>query len=69
MNLSCITARFSWAEIPQELRKMYQINSTRDEDWIKFLGMDSLPAFRGNQDINSKIHDKMYQGSAEAASL
>lgn len=49
--------------------KIYQINRTRDEDRIKFLGLDSLPAFQGNQDINSKIYDKVYQGSVEAASL
>lgn len=49
--------------------KIYQINRTRDEDRIKFLGMESLPAVQGNQDINSKIYDKVYQGSVEAASL
>ena len=49
--------------------KIYQINRSRDEDRIKFLGMESLPAFQGNQEINSKIYDKVYQGSVEAASL
>lgn len=46
--------------------KIYQINRTRDVDRIKFLGMDSLPAFQGNRDINSRIYDMVYQGSVEA---
>ncbi|OUN20830.1 YodL domain-containing protein [Pseudoflavonifractor sp. An85] len=49
--------------------KIYQINRTRDVDRIKFLGMDSLPAFQGNRDINSRIYDMVYQGSVEAGDL
>lgn len=49
--------------------KIYQINRTRDVDRIKFLGMDSLLAFQGNQDINSRIYDMVYQGSVEARDL
>lgn len=49
--------------------KIYQINRTRDVDRIKFLRMDSLPAFQGTQDINSRIYDMVYQGNVEAGDL
>lgn len=49
--------------------KIYQINRTRDADRIKFLGLDSLSTFQGNQDINSRIYDMVYQGSVEAVDL
>ena len=49
--------------------KIYQINRTRDVDRIKFLGLDSLSTFQGNQDINSRIYDMVYQGSVEAVDL
>ena len=49
--------------------KIYQINDTRDVDRIRFLGLDSLPAFQGNQEINSRIYDIVYQGNVEARDL
>lgn len=49
--------------------KIYQINRTRDEDRVKYLGLDSLKDFRGIQDINSRIYDMVYQGSVEARDL
>lgn len=49
--------------------KIYQINRTRDEDRVKYLGLDSLKDFRGIQDINSRIYDMVYQGNVEARDL
>lgn len=49
--------------------KIYQINSDRDENRVRFLGLDSLPKFQASDQIDSAIYDMVFDGPVSCTSL
>ena len=49
--------------------KIYQINSDRDTDGYKFMGMDWVKKHWGEQGVDSEIYDKVYEGTIDGSSL
>ena len=49
--------------------KIYQINLSRDDDWVAFLGLSQLDKFQGSSEVNSEIYDKVFEGAVEADTL
>lgn len=49
--------------------KIYQVNMERDENRVAFMGMDSLPRFQGNSEIDSGIYDLVFAGEVNCQSL
>lgn len=49
--------------------KIYQINSDRDENRVKFMGLDSLPKFQASDQIDSAIYDMVFDGPVSCTSL
>ena len=48
---------------------IYQINSDRDTDGYKFMGMDWVKKHWGEQGVDSEIYDKVYEGTIDGSSL
>lgn len=49
--------------------KIYQINLSRDDDRIAFLGHSQLERFQESVEVNSGIYDKVFEGAVEADTL
>lgn len=49
--------------------RIYQINSDRDTDGYKFMGMDWVKKHWGEQGVDSEIYDKVYEGTIDGSSL
>lgn len=49
--------------------KIYQINSDRDTDGYKFMGMDWVKKHWGEQGVDSEIYDKVYEGTIDDSTL
>ena len=49
--------------------KIYQINLSRDDDRIAFLGHSQLERFQESAEVNSRIYDKVFEGAVEADTL
>lgn len=49
--------------------KIYQINLSRDDDRIVFLGRSQLERFQESAEVNSGIYDKVFEGAVEADTL
>ena len=49
--------------------RIYQINSDRDTDGYKFMGMDWVKKYWGEQGVDSEIYDKVYDGSIDGSTL
>ena len=49
--------------------RIYQINSDRDTDGYKFMGMDWVKKHWGKQGVDSEIYDKVYEGTIDGSSL
>ena len=49
--------------------KIYQINLSRDDDRIAFLGHSQLERFQESAEVNSGIYDKVFEGAVEADTL
>lgn len=49
--------------------KIYQINLSRDDDRVTFLGLSQLGKFQGSSEVNSGIYDKVFEGAVEADTL
>ena len=49
--------------------KIYQINLSRDDDRVAFLGHAQLDKFQGSSKVNSEIYDKVFEGAVEADTL
>ena len=49
--------------------RIYQINSDRDTDGYKFMGMDWVKKHWGEQGVDSEIYDKVYDGSIDGSTL
>ena len=49
--------------------RIYQINSDRDTDGYKFMGMDWVKKQWGEQGVDSEIYDKVYEGTIDGSSL
>ena len=49
--------------------RIYQINSDRDTDCYKFMGMDWVKKHWGEQGVDSEIYDKVYEGTIDGSSL
>ena len=49
--------------------KIYQINSDRDADGYKFMGMDWVKKHWGEQGVDSEIYDKVYEGTISGSTL
>lgn len=49
--------------------KIYQINLSRDDDRIAFLGHSQLERFQESSEVNSGIYDKVFEGAVEADTL
>ena len=48
---------------------IYQINLSRDDDRIAFLGHSQLERFQESAEVNSGIYDKVFEGAVEADTL
>ena len=49
--------------------KIYQINLSRDDDRVAFLGLTQLDKFQESSKVNSEIYDKVFEGAVEADTL
>lgn len=49
--------------------RIYQINSDRDTDGYKFMGMDWVKKHWGEQGVDSEIYDKVYEGTIDGSTL
>lgn len=49
--------------------EIYQINSYRDENRVKFIKLSSLSKYQEGSDIKSFIYDKVFEGSVDCSSL
>lgn len=49
--------------------KIYQINLSRDDDRIAFLGHSQLERLQESAEVNSGIYDKVFEGAVEADTL
>lgn len=49
--------------------KIYQIDGKKDVDRVKFIGFRSLWKFQKNNEINSSIYEKTYEGKVECKDL
>ena len=49
--------------------KIYQINSDRDTDGYKFMGMDWVKKHWGEHGVDSEIYDKVYEGTINGSTL
>lgn len=49
--------------------RIYQINSDRDADGYKFMGMDWVKKHWGEQGVDSEIYDKVYEGTISGSTL
>ena len=49
--------------------KIYQINSDRDAEGYKFMGMDWVKKHWGEQGVDSEIYDKVYEGTISGSTL
>ena len=49
--------------------RIYQINSDRDADGYQYMGMDWIMKHWGEQGVDSKIYDKVYEGAIHGSTL
>lgn len=49
--------------------KIYQIDSDRDSNKVKFMGFDSLEKLQGNADIDSSIYKNVFFGDVDCEDL
>lgn len=49
--------------------KIYQINTQRDMNLVKFLHYEHLDCFQESKDINASIYDEVFSGEVEASGL
>lgn len=49
--------------------KIYQINWSRDDDRVAYLGLSQLDKFQGSSEVNSEIYDKVFEGAVEVDTL
>lgn len=49
--------------------KIYQINTERDANRVKFIGFDSLKKFQGSNDINPSIYDEVFNAEIDETNL
>ena len=49
--------------------KIYQINLSRDDDRVAFLGLSQLDKFQESSKVNSEIYDKVFEGAVEVDTL
>lgn len=49
--------------------KIYQIDISRDDDAVCFLGLDRLEKFQGTNRINSSIYDCVYEGEVDCKTI
>lgn len=49
--------------------KIYQINLSRDDDRVAYLGLSQLERFQESAEVNSGIYDKVFEGAVEADTL
>ena len=49
--------------------KIYQINSDRDNNKVKFFGYDSLQKLQGSTDIDSGIYKNVFYGDVDGDDL
>ena len=49
--------------------RIYQINSDRDTDGYKFMGMDWVKKHWGEQGLDSEIYDKVFDGTIDGCTL
>ncbi len=49
--------------------KIFQINTDRDVNNVKFAGYDSLEKWQGTTDIDASLYDEVFDGEVEASGL
>jgi len=49
--------------------KIYQINSERDKDRLKFESLQNTKKLQGNVQINAEIYDKVFEGDVDCNNL
>ncbi len=48
---------------------IYQINSDRDKNHIKFEGLENMEKFQGTAEIDSSIYDRVFMGDVDCENL
>lgn len=49
--------------------QIYQINSDRDKNRVKFMGLEDIEKFQGAAKIDSGIYDRVFMGDADCENL
>lgn len=49
--------------------KLYQINSERDKNRVKFLDLNALEQFQGNMEVDATIYDEVFDGELDTANM
>lgn len=48
---------------------IYQINTDRDDNRVRFLGLDTLERFQHSKTVNPALYDRVYDGKLDCNSL
>lgn len=49
--------------------KIYQINSDRDKNNVKFMGREDLPKWQSSPDVDSALYDEVFSGDVDCGGL
>ena len=49
--------------------QIYQINSDRDKNHIKFMGLQVIEKFQGTAELDPGIYDRVFMGDADCENL
>ena len=62
--------RHKYAVRGDEMRiKIYQINSSRDTNQVKFWGLESLPKFQNSSEVDATLYDNVFDAEMDEMSL
>lgn len=49
--------------------KLYQINTSRDKNQVKFLDLDALEQFQGSSEVDAGIYDEVFDGELDITDM
>lgn len=49
--------------------KIYQINTDRDKNNVKFMGREDLPKWQSSPDVDSSLYDEVFSGDVDCGGL
>ena len=42
--------------------KIYQVNTQRDKNKVKFLGLDQIRKYQGTENVDATLYDEVFSG-------